>query len=118
MSLHGFAANEWRGILSSIKISLGLGDVQKRLILIIFSNKLRTFACTSHTKCDVQWGMWRKNGVEGVLETDFLENCDKKLDRKAQLLYLACPFPDNLSTTKEKSCVPYLYVKENRSIAL
>jgi hypothetical protein len=56
----------------------------------------------------------RKNAEIG----DFLENCDKKLDRKLQLLYLACPFPDNLSTTKEKSCVPYLYVKENRSIAL
>ena len=49
---------------------------------------------------------------------DFLQNCDKKLDRKAQLLYLACPFPDNISTTKEKSCVLYLYVKENRSTAL
>ena len=48
----------------------------------------------------------------------FLENCDKKLDRNLQLLYLACPFPDNLSTTKEISCVPYLYVKVNRSIAL
>ena len=49
---------------------------------------------------------------------DFLEICDKKLDRNLQLLYLACPFPDNLSTTKEISCVPYLYVKVNRSIAL
>ena len=52
------------------------------------------------------------------MRTDFLQNCDKKLDRKAQLLYLACPFPDNISTTKEKSCVLYLYVKENRSTAL
>lgn len=49
---------------------------------------------------------------------DFLENCDKKLDRHIHLLYLACPFPDNLSTTKEISCVPYLYVKVNRSTAL
>ena len=57
-----------------------------------------------------------------VLCSDFVSKfykiCDKKLDTNVHLLYLACPFPDNISTTKEKSCVPYLYVKENRSIAL
>lgn len=59
-----------------------------------------------------------KNCVKNGFRTDFSQNCDKKLDRKAQLLYLAPPFPDNISTTKEKSCVLYLYVKENRSTAL
>ena len=61
---------------------------------------------------------YRFQGQEMTEIGDFLENYDKKLDRHIHLLYLACPFPDNLSTTKEISCVPYLYVKVNRSTAL